>query len=170
MDISALHHPATYAIASLAMLGLIVKVSMWVGGINEFKRHTRDFEKRMYALMDEFREDIKKLLGHTGLNSVHDSNSPVQLTELGKTISDELDAKGWAIAESPKLIENLKDKEEFEIYDACFKYIYSDFDPDEQLESKIRRIAYEHGMYKEKVLTVMIIELRDCLLEQRQIE
>ena len=157
MDISDLHHPATYVIAVLTIAFCTFKIGTWAGGVNELKNRT-------YDVMDEIREDIKKILAQIDPNKVHCSIGPIQLNELGKIVSSELAADEWAKGESPNLIEVSRGKEEFEIYDLCFKYVHSTFEPSEEMKTKMRQVAYQHNIYSEKVLAVLVLELRDCML------
>lgn len=103
MDLGDLHHPATYIICVIALIFGIVKISLWAGGINELKRN-------IYPFMEEIREDIKKILSQMGptTQSVYEAKSPLQLTELGKTISTEVNAAEWAQQTAPQLIDAVR--------------------------------------------------------------
>ena len=159
MEITSLHHPATYVIAIVAIAFAIFRIGTWVGSVNELKN-------RAYGLMDEIKADLKKILSQLGSNGVYSSNNPIQLNDLGKVVSSALAAKKWAKAESLNLIERARKKEEFEIYDLCFKHVYGEsFKPSEEMDFMMRQVAYQHNINNEKVLAVLVIELRDCLLD-----
>ena len=146
------------AIILVALITGIVALATWKGKV----------DNHMITVMkyiDEMREDIRTLFRQLGPTLTH-VESPIALTEQGKTISEQVKAKEWAKSIAPVLRERAVDlSKEFEIYELCETYVTHEFEPDEELDVRIREVAYEHGIDKTKVLVVFPIELRDALLE-----
>ena len=47
-------------------------------------------------------------------------------------------------------------------------FVKNDFKPSEEEEKRIREVAYNHAIEREKVLDVFIIELRDGILALKE--
>ena len=73
---------------AMAIITLIFKVSRWSGRIDE-KFVSVD------AFMREIREDVKNIFNRLPPSTVS-GNSPRQLTDLGKKVSEEVRAEDWA--------------------------------------------------------------------------
>ena len=116
--------------------------------------------------MKEIRDDIKKIFDRLPPTLIVGS-SPIKLTDLGKSISDEVGARKTAQQLSSKLIERAKDKNPYEIQDLCFNYIRDEYVPDIKLLKKLQVCAYENGVDIDKILDVLAVELRDVLLEKK---
>ncbi len=58
--------------------------------------------------MNEVRDDIKKILDRLPAKAVA-SGSPIQLTNLGQSISKQIDAKKIAIEHAHKVFDQVKD-------------------------------------------------------------
>ena len=71
--------------ALLAVIALIFKFSSWYGEVNSDR-------KRIINFMEEIRKDIKDILSRLPPSPTTNS-SPIQLTELGIQISENIDAK-----------------------------------------------------------------------------
>ncbi len=138
-----------------ALVSLIFFVGKWVGGMNEFKSATA-------AHLKEIREDIKKLLDRLPPAAVS-GGSPLRLTELGQSISDELGAVAWADRVAPAVLPEVEGKAPYELQEFCVNYTAGcDFDAEQ--DAKINSCAYENGIDREQVLQVLAIVLRDKLL------
>lgn len=151
----------------LAVIGLVFAIGKWVGGVNEHKRGIEqgfaDQRKALSDFMSEIRNDIKNILSRLPPATVA-GGSPLRLTELGQAVSDALDVSAWAERTAPTLSARTQGKQPHEIQDLCFAYIVEEFQPDEDMDTKINASAYENGIEREQVLRVLAIELRDKLL------
>ena len=149
-------NPLVYVLA-LAVVTALIRVGMWVGGVNEHKRAVTGF-------MAEIRADIKNLLRRTGSAAVA-SDSPLRLTDLGSGIAAELDATSWAKRIADGLRDRMVGKRPYEIQEFCFEYVSSDeFRPSDDFTVAIKTCAYDHGIDDDQVRTVLAIALRDELL------
>lgn len=137
----------------------------WKGEVNAHKSNVT-------KILDEIKNDVKEIRDFLfGNRKVLSSESPLALTDLGKTISNEISAKDWAKKISPTLLEKVKQySREFEIYEFCKNYMKHDFSPSEQELNQMREIAYNHGIDVSGVYSVLSIELRDELLKLIKLE
>lgn len=151
-----LANPLVYVLA-LAVVTALIRLGMWVGGVNEHKRVVTSF-------MAEIREDVKKLLRRTGTAAVAGA-SPLRLTDLGNTIASELDTTSWAKRTAEGYRDLTEGKRPYEIQEFCFEYVSSDeFRPSDDFTVAIKTCAYDHGIDNDQVRTVLAIALRDELL------
>ena len=141
---------------AVAVVSLIFFAGKWVGGISEFKKHTMEF-------IAEIRDDIKKILDRLP-PVVVSGGSPLRLTDLGKSISQTVDAAAWAERIAPDLMSRVQGKQPYEIQEVCRNYIREEFKPTEEQDDKIKACADENGIDAQKVLDVIAVELRDNLL------
>ena len=152
----------------IAAAVLLVGVGKWVGGVNADRKHLKQDaarDRKAFAeTTKEIRRDIREILWRLPPVSVAGS-TPLQLTDLGKAISEALSAREWAKTHAPNLNAHAG-KPAYEIEEACFEYVErEDTFSDEELRA-IRQSVYENGLRKRKQVTdVFAIELRDKLLE-----
>ena len=146
-------------IALLSLLsvaaGVIFAFGQWKGKVDSDRATFREF-------MTEARNDIKELLrrsSHTLAGS-----SPLRLTNLGKSISERLDAPALAQDLAPLLQERIKGKTPYEIQEMCFDYIRHEYKPPDEVEALIKTCAYDNGIDRGQVVDVLAVELRDRLL------
>ena len=52
----------------------------------------------------------------------------------------------------------------YDIQEFCRQYLRDEFNPDRDLELKIKATAFENGIDRHQVLDVLAVELRDKLL------
>ena len=149
--------PIYYIAGSIAAASTLIGIGMWIGGINHHK-------SAVVAFMQEIRNDIKKIFDRLPLASVV-GNSPLRLTELGETISKTLSVAEWAERIAGSLVDRTKGKPPYEVQNICGGYIYDEFKPDSDQDPKIKACAYENGLDERQVLDVLVVELRDRLLE-----
>ena len=147
-----LNHPLVAWGAILALIG----AGFWAGKMQEHKGTVQKF-------MQEIRDDIKKILRLLP-KAVAAGESPLQLTDLGKSISVAIGAKTWAERTAQNLQAHTKGMQPYEIQEFSFSHV-KDFTPTAEQEAKIKSCAYENALKQEKVLDVLALELRDRLLE-----
>ncbi len=98
------------------------------------------------------------------------SKNPLQLTEHGKTVSEEITARAWVERVAGALNEEVEGKDAYEIQDFCFKYVENTDQYNDEERQAIRDTAYKRGIKAEDVLQVLAIELRDKLLKYTGLE
>lgn len=142
------------AIAAVTAVG---KLLYWMGEVNVDRNGVNGF-------MKEIRDDIKKILRRLSAPTIK-SGSPIQLTELGRSISDDLHARDWVERIAPSLTQRVKGKRPFEIQNFCFDYVKDEFEPNAAQLVQLQESAYDNAIDLDGVLDVFAIELRDKLLE-----
>ena len=150
------------AVALLSVLVLagkgIYSWGKWVERVNAAKQTLDEF-------VVEIRRDIKDILDRLP-NATTAADSPLRLTDLGKAVSDTLDARGWAERNFECLTPRVQGREPYEVYDFCSKFVNEEYELDAEQDAKISACAYENGISRKKVLDVLVVELRDKLLEE----
>jgi hypothetical protein len=152
-------NPAVIVISALAAIGAVFAVGKWVGAVNSDRTSLGEFIK-------EIREDIKKILGRLPPVPVTGA-SPRTLTDLGRSISIRINAPALAQKLAPELMETLKNKQPYEIQEACFDYVGENVLTAEHL-ADFKACAYENGIEIKGVLDVLAVELRDEILSKIQ--
>lgn len=143
--------------AVIALGFALVGVGIWLGSMQTNISALKEAVK-------EIKDDIKKIFDRLP-SKVADDQSPLQLNDLGKRISIELEASEWARTTALSLYEDQKGKQPYEIQEFCQDFVRK-IALTEQLQNKVYNSAYQHGISKGDVLEVMAIELRDELLRQ----
>lgn len=144
-------------VAFLAVGSVLVSIGVWVGSVNADRKSFKEF-------MNEVRNDIKKILARLPAPTI-ESGSPIRLTDLGRSVADDLDVGKWVEQVAPSLTARVKGKPPFEVQNFCFDYVKDEFEPDEKQLRKLQMCADENGIDLDAVLDVLAVELRDRLLE-----
>lgn len=158
-----LGNPVSWVVV-LSVLGALGGAVWWASSIHSKVGSLDDSMKEVRNDMTEVRNDIKKIFARLPLPTTVEGKSPLALTEFGQEISNELEAKKWADALALQLSAKVRGKEEFEIYEFCADYVSNLCTSDTNQDVKIRKAAYNHGIGRDQVLNVLVIELRDSLL------
>lgn len=90
------------------------------------------------------------------------ANSPLQLTEIGRTIAGEIGADAWAAELAPSLTERAAAEPPYKVDALCDDYV--DRFLEQQMRDRVAEAAYEHGMECRDVLAVLRVVLRNRLL------
>jgi len=90
------------------------------------------------------------------------ANSPLQLTEIGRTIANEIEADAWAAELAPILTERAATEPPYKVDALCEDYV--DRFLEQQMRDRVAEAAYEHGMERRDVLAVLRVVLRNRLL------
>ena len=126
-----INNPIVIITGTLAVVGVIWRFGVWMGAVNEHMSQVVKF-------MEEIRDDIKQIFRKLP-NTPVSSQSPLQLTELGKSISEKLRGKEWAKNTAPKLMDKIRGKPAYEIQEFCFSYVArQDFHDEQNLLCLIR--------------------------------
>ena len=129
------------------------KIFWWVAKADAAKRDFRAFTK-------EIRDDIKRIL--LRLNPILEGHSPFRLNELGRTIAAELDAASWAADLAPSLLPDVAGQRPSEIDNFCYEYV--NHQPGDEWSDRLADAAFEHGVDRDAVRSVLWIVLREELL------
>lgn len=143
--------------AVLGGLTALLAAAVWVGRMTEFKSATTH-------VLEEIREDVKKIFDRLPPAAVA-SGSPLRLTDLGEKVSKELNAREWASEVIEKEGLTGAGKLPYEVQELCQDYLQGRFHPEPEQESLLKQVAYENGIDQEQVLNVLMVVLRDLLLE-----
>ena len=125
-------------IVGLAAGGGIFAAGKWVGAVNSERESFR-------AFMKEVREKLDKIFERLPPPQTVESGSPLRLTEFGKEISRQLDVKNWAQNEAMFQLERVEGKEPYEVHDFCMAHVGEQFEMELDLQTKIKKGAYDHG-------------------------
>ncbi|MDE2736999.1 MAG: hypothetical protein OXI72_21570 [Gemmatimonadota bacterium] len=156
----------TTVLAILAVIGAILKVGMWIDSVGGF----RDDAK---PVLNDIRDKVNQIVGKLSSPTMQ-SSSPLNLTDLGQSVSIELDAKEWA-SEKSKQVQNLvQGSRPYKIQRFCFDAVKrgnkealglpSDF-IDDDMNAKIEDCAFNRGLSLQNIQDVLAIELRDAVLD-----
>ena len=122
------------------------------------------FKTALNIYMEEIRADIKEILERMG-PAKSTGGSPITLTDLGRKISERLDAGAIADSLVPKIRARVSGMQPYEVQKPCFDYIRgSEFAPSDDVKALILQCAFDNGLNRDQVLDVIAIELRDRLL------
>ena len=159
--------------AALAVFHALRALLWWVWDVDRTKKNlqghtewkaTVNADRASFRrFMTEVRDKLDQLLALSKTTAT--SQSPLQLTDLGEDVSNEIHAKAVAGRLQPIITERLgRGSQAFDIHDACFDYVMDKYEPTDEERIRIRRSAYEHGLERDQVLQVIAIELRDLVL------
>ena len=140
--------------------GIIFAAGRWKGEIDSERKR---LESTLNAFMAEIRADIKKIFLRLPSSTLSEE-SPLQLTELGRGISERLEAPRWASETAEKVRPRTKGMVPYDIQEFCRLYVRDDYEPSQEMEESIKACAYEHGLDRQQVLDVLAIALRDRLI------
>ena len=172
------HMIAAVVAATVAVFGIVLtvirvayKFGEWKGEVNADRKLFKDFMSEVKGYMNEVkgymnenREKTDRILKRLTSSLAVEENSPVQLTELGKKISEVLSIGSWTVDHAAHLAKLVSGKQEFEIFELCKEYVSGQFQEDSDFKIKIRKGAYEIGTDVEQVKKVYEVELRNALL------
>jgi len=156
-------NPLTYlAIIGVVagVLGILFRIGVWVGSVNTRLSSFEAFRDTVYGKLDS----IIAVLGPSAVTP----GSPLKLTELGRSISERLDAETWAYNTTRDLHDRVAEagfSETFEFHEMAEAFVKKEFEPDAGFLRKMRDCAYEKGISLEQVQNVLIVVLRDALLD-----
>ena len=142
------------------VVGIIFAAGQWKGRVDSDRDTFR-------TTLKEIRDDIKRIferLPPRPPSPVLTGNSPLQLTDLGRSISATLEAPRWAAEIAPSLESRVRGMVAYDIQEFCRTYVYNEFQPTQDQEEKIKACAYDNALDRREVLDVLAIELRDVLL------
>ena len=143
-------------------LGILVVTVTWSvrGWTSSIDGRIENLEKAV----KEIKDFLKSIFPSTTL-----TNSPINLTDLGKDVSQELNASSWARSVALSLVNEevpeLKAFSHYEIQKYCFDIVEERAGLTE-MGKQVEKSAYKKGLKKQQVLDVLAIELRDSIFER----
>ncbi len=144
-------------VAGIAVISALITIGIWVGWVNSDRDNFKDFMKRVDRKLDSiFRALPSKAV---------DSGSPTQLTKLGREVSGEIQAGEWSKKQAVLLAKELQGKQPYEIQDYSFDYVFNRHEAAEEELALWKESAYQHGLDVSQVKNVLMVELRDALIE-----
>ncbi len=129
------------------------------------QKETSDDIKLLFQGQKEIRDDIKMIFK----DQTVELKSPIQLTDFGKKIADNIRASDWSEKFVPEIVDKTIGKEEFEIFEICVEHISEKYNNDPDFQKVVRANAYQHGTDIENVLKVQQVRLRDSILEKLEV-
>lgn len=156
-----------WIVVGLAVAGGLIAIGRWIGAVNADRETFKGFIEAASKDIREIRDDIKKMLQWHPSKTVS-SDSPLKLTELGRKISEALDAAELAADLAAELRSRAEGKHAYDIQELAFLFIRDEYGPGAEIEAKIKQCAYDNGLDRDEVLDVLAIELRDRLLADSQ--
>lgn len=149
-----------FAGSILGAAALLVGIGVWVGGVNEFRKGMTTLLDGIRQDIQDLRQDIKQLLRSTARTT--ESGSPRRLTEAGESIAAGIEAKRWALSTAASMLEQgIEAREPYELEELAREHIQEK----RPLGEPVRRAAYENGIDVEQVDAVLVVCLRDALID-----
>jgi len=116
------------------------------------------------TFMEEVRKDIKEILSRLGPKVVAE-NSPKQLTDLGKDVSDSIGDKAFIEELAQQHHKQLLTKTRYQIQSFCEDLIMDEYKPDDDIQARFDDAAFEHGLDMRHIHLVVSVLLRDRIFE-----
>ena len=150
---------ASFLTAIFTAIGVAFYIGRWTGRVNTV---LSSFEQSM----TEVRQDIKRIFERLPPPTTSDG-SPLRLTGLGEEIADTLESKGWAWETASSIVDKVEGLSNYQIQEFCSRYVREEIRETEELSRQIDECAYEKGIQRDKVLDVLMVELRDAVLDMK---
>ena len=144
-------------VAAIAVIGLLWNAARWTSRIDADLISLKQFTQ-------EIRDDIKQIFQRLPATPVT-SNSPLQLTEFGEKIAEWLNAKKWASHQAESLLNKIEGMEPFRVDE--FRRQYARTGLSDKWDKKVAMCAYEFGIDKSGIQSVLRVVLRDELLRRQ---
>lgn len=153
----------TWLLVLLAAGGVLVAVTRWTAGVDEDRKNFKTFMREIGEKVTQLGEKVDKILSRLP-SRLAISGSPITLTDLGKQVAREIDADQWAEKLLPELRDRAKGKEPFEVHELCSGFV-GKLEYTSEQKRLLRRVAFGHGLQASELPEVLVIVLRDKLLE-----
>ncbi len=155
--------------AVVIVIGTIIcKVGIWAGNVNSDRSSFKEFMEEIRTNIKSIQEDIKKIF-HL-IPAVISSESPLKLTDLGRSISSDVNADKWAAEKAVGLVDKFLDKHPYEIQEFCFEFVEEESNYSPEMISKMKMSSYNHGIEMKHVKRALAVELRDVLLKKLNLD
>ena len=149
--------------AAIVIGGVLVSIGIWIGSVNTSLKSLREAVPEIKGSVDKIRENINGLL-HELTSRTLNPGSPLKPNELGRKVSESIDAPAIVKGLAPGLCDRANGKPPYDIQELCFNFIRDDYEPSDEVEKNIKEFAYENGISRADVMDVLAVELRDEIL------
>ena len=159
----------------LGVGGAVVRGLFWLRDVQTMKTGWAQFTTKTFPdFAQEIRNDIRGLQDE--IKRIFErlpenprtlrSDSPARLSEYGQKIADSLRAKEWATSTATPILPEVVNKRPFEIEEFSRVYVSERLDP--KATERVAACAYEFGIDRDSVRSVLWVVLRDELLQRVQ--
>lgn len=155
------------------LIGVFVLVGVVAWRVGSWKKGVDDDRSNFKKFMDEIRDKINEIFLRLP-PPITVSTSPIQLSEFGQKIADDVNVSGWVYDLAGDLQDDLPypKGDPYGIQEWCFQYtqknLYENLDP--SIQTMLRDSAFKHGIELQKVLEVIGVVLRDIFFDRLGIE
>ena len=147
-------NPVAWVVAVTTIFG----VGVWVGSVNSDRKNFKEFMQEVRTKLDRLLQRLPRQTLATG--------SPLQLTELGEEISEQLGALAIAKEAVQSVLDEARGKSAYQIQELSFVYFQQRYKPDPDLERRMQDCAFENGIQIGQIQEVFAVHLRDELLKE----
>ena len=152
-------NPIFFLLAGSTLVG----IGIWIGRTEFLNKAVRDALKEIKQTLAGLKKNTDKILDKIKSGTI-EGESPYRLNDKGLSVSNSIDAKQWAKRKSQELVPSIKGKQPFEIYEFCKNFVRYEFNPNDAFVQKMKMCAYENAITVSEVEDVLIIELRDAII------
>lgn len=163
-----LNSPVGISVIVAIITGLAV-VFRWSARVDTDRESFKEFMIKVGKKIEEIEEKINEIFNRLPPSAVSE-NSPLNLTDLGKRITEEIGERSWAMYTAERIKGSIGNKQPYEIQEFCKEFVKYRNKFTHEEHARIKDSAYKNGVKREQVLNVLIVELRDRLLEIQKAE
>ena len=150
--------------AAIAIGWALVSIGIWIGSVNTNLKTFKEAVGEIKEAVAKIQDEINRFL-HEMTSKTLTPGSPLKPNDLGKKVSDSIDAPSIAKGLAPGLRARADGKHQYDIQELCFDFIRDEYKPVEDIDKKIKQCAYENGISRADVMDVLAVELRDEVLQ-----
>ncbi len=143
----------------IAVGGIIWKLIGWYNNVNSDREY---FHKTLDKLTEKIDRIYERLLTLT--SKTIGTGSPLTLTELGKEVAEDINAKEISDAVFNRVVKETEDYSAYDIQNKCFDFVRKHWEVPSNIDHQIKESAFKRGITKQDVLDVIAIVLRDQIL------
>ena len=156
-------------VAILAASTVLVKIGIWVGGVNRDRKSFVSFVEEIKTDIKEIKNNLTRILIQLARRPAFVPDSPLRLTDFGEEISLYLEAGKWADKLAPDVKKGIEAEDSpvdtnYDVQEYCLYYTQH-HQLDSDLVRAIKNCAFDKGVDAEIVKRVFALVLRDKLLE-----
>ena len=156
-------------LAVLGFLGTLGGVGVFIYKWGEWKGSVDVDRGTFKSFMEEVRRDIKEILNRLPPTAVT-GQSPVQLTELGKTIVETLNADQWIEPYAEQRLPHTSDMSLYQIQKDAFDFADNELlnlikSDDPERFKAIENCASRHGVHVDEVMKALGVRLRNKIFD-----
>ena len=148
-------------------LKLFWKTAQWMKEREGAESAVVESIEKIEQYIGEIQKDIKQIF-HRLPAMATAAGSPITLTDLGRSISDKLNADQWAMGKFREILNEVSDSigmgTPYEIQKRCFEFAQLDANYTSEMIGFMKNDAYQRGIDLNEVKKVFGVELRDTVL------